>query len=84
MSYFDFYFNTKGELSLTSYALINLNRYNKWNWRWSLENLEEMGVSFYMEKHRRLFTPKQIEKLPKVSRPVLDACFLGSNPDGLY
>lgn len=84
MSYFDFYFNTKGELSLTSYALINLNNYNEWSWRTTESDLEEMGVSFYREKHVKLMTPAQIRKLKKVSKPVLDACFLGANWDGLF
>lgn len=85
MSYFDFYFNTKGQLSLTAFAgPIDLNRYNHWNWRTSDENLEEMGVSFYRERHVKLMSPKAIEKLPRVSGHVKDACFLGANPDGLF
>ncbi len=84
MSYFDFYFNTKGALSLTSYALINLNKYNSWNWRTTENDLEEMGVSFWKEKHVKLMSPAQIMKLRKVSKPVLDACFLGANWDGLF
>lgn len=84
MSYFDFYFNTKGELALTSFALIDLNKYNHWDWRYTDENLEEMGVSFHKEKHEKLMTPAQIRKLQKVSKPVFDACFLGANWDGLF
>lgn len=84
MSYFDFYFNTKGELSLTSYALVNLNRYNHWNWRTTDQDLEEMGMSFWKEKHFKLMTPKEIEKLDRVSKRVLEACFLGANPEGLF
>lgn len=84
MSYFDFYFNTKGELSLTSYALIDLNRYNRWDWRTTDNDLEEMGMSFWKEKHQKLMTPAQIRKMHKVSKPVVDACFLGANWDGLF
>lgn len=84
MSYFDFYFNTKGELALTSYALIDLNHYNHWNWRFTDENLEDMGVSFHKEKHKRLMSIAQLRKLQKVSKPVFDACFLGANWDGLF
>jgi hypothetical protein len=85
MSYFDFYFNTKGALSLTSFAgPIDLNRYNHWNWRTTDADLEEMGMSFWKEKHVKLMTPAQIKKLPKVSKGVVDACFLGANPEGLF
>jgi hypothetical protein len=84
MSYFDFYFNTKGELSLTSYALINLNKYNHWEWRTTDKDLEPMGMSFWKEKHFNLMTPAHIRKLPKVSKTTMDACFLGANPDGLF
>ncbi len=84
MSYFDFYFNTKGELALTSYALINLNKYNQWDWRTTDADLEDMGISFHKEKHHRLMTPRQIRTLQKVSKPVFDACFLGANWDGLF
>lgn len=85
MSYFPFYFNTKGRPSLYAYSEpINLNRYNKWNWRWSDENLEDLGKSFYDITHFEILSKRELTKLPKVSQNLLDACFLGADQNGLY
>lgn len=85
MSYFEFYFNMQGEKSLYSYSLpIDLNRYNHWEWRTTDKDLDPMGQSFCYEKHVEIMSIKELRKLPKVNKQIFDACFLGSNPDGLY
>lgn len=85
MSYFDFYFNLQGKKALYSYSNpINLNRYNHLNWRTTDENLKDLGISFNDLEHYELVDRKVLKKLPKVSQKIMDACFLGSNPDGLY
>lgn len=85
MSYFNFYFNVKGQLSLYAYSNpINLNRYNHWNWRTTADNLEEMGRSFCDETHYEILSISQLARLPKVKDLIKDACFLGANPKGLY
>lgn len=85
MSYFDFYFNTNGALSLSEYsAPINLNRYNHWNWRTGDENLMEMGMSFAEEKHFVIATEAELRKEGRVSSAVKEACFLGADPAGLF
>lgn len=85
MSYFDFYFNTDGELSLYSYSdPINLNRFNHWDWRTSDNDLMEMGMSFCDLTHFEITSLHHLKKLPKVSETLKSACFLGANPDGLY
>lgn len=85
MSYFDFYFNMKGKLSLYGYSSpINLNDYNHWNWRTTDDDLQEMGMSFCDRDHFEIISPAKIQKLRPVSERVKDACFLGSDPDGLY
>ncbi|WPU67044.1 hypothetical protein [Peredibacter starrii] len=85
MSYFPFYFNTKGHLSLEAYsAPINLNRFNHWNWRTSDEDLEEMGMSFNDLPHFTIASKRTLTKLPKVKDQLLEACFLGADQNGLY
>lgn len=85
MSYFSFYFNVAGNLSLYAYSdPINLNRYNHWNWRTTENNLEDMGRAFCDEIHYELASIGQLKKLAKVKDRVKDACFLGADPDGLY
>lgn len=85
MSYFDFYFNTKGQKSLYAYTdPINLNHYNHFNWRTTDNDLDLMGQSFCAETHFEIMPLKKLHALPKVSKSLIDACFLGANPDGLY
>ena len=85
MSYFDFYFNVKGKLSLYGYsAPINLNIYNKWEWRTTDNDLMEMGISFCDRPHFEIVSPAAIKKLKGVHPRVVDACFLGADPNGLY
>lgn len=85
MSYFPFYFNTDGQLSLYAYSKpINLNRYGLWNWRWGEDNLENLGKSFSDETHFEIITKKALGKLPPVSDALMKACFLGADQRGLY
>ena len=86
MSYFPFYFNTKGQMSLIAWAgPIRLKRYEKWQWRSGEGDISDMGASFYdTEKSRPIMSVKAIEKLPRAIPRLVDACFLGANPDGLF
>ena len=85
MSYFSFYFNVQGKLSLYAYSNpINLNSYNHWDWRTTDHDLEGMGRAFCDEVHYELASIQKLKKLPKVKSRVVDACFLGADPDGLY
>ncbi len=85
MSYFDFYFNTKGKLALYGYSNpINLNRYNSWSWRTTDNDLMEMGMAFNDLTHYELADTRKLVKLKPVSKRLQDACFLGADPNGLY
>ncbi len=85
MSYFDFYFNLKGKLSLYSYSdPINLNKYNHWNWRTTDEDLENLGVSFNDLIHYEIIDQKKLKALSPVNSKLKEACFLGADPNGLY
>jgi hypothetical protein len=85
MSYFDFYFNTKGKRSLYAYSdPINLNQFNHWQWRTTDEDLMNLGISFCDLTHYELISQKALRLLPPVSRKLTDACFLGADQSGLY
>ena len=85
MSYFPFYFNSKGQLSLTEWAgPIELSKMTKWDWRLGREDLAECDQALFRVKGHKIITPKAIERLPKVSKLLNEACFLGANRKGLY
>jgi hypothetical protein len=85
MSYFEFYFNLNGQKSLYAYSdPIDLNKFNHWEWRTTDNNLVDMGKSFNDIDHFELIGQKELKKLPKVKKSLIDACFLGANQDGLY
>ncbi len=86
-SYFPFYFNSRGQMSLYSWAgPIKLSRYEKkWSWRTSEQDISDMSPTFYdREKSRDLLSLRQIAKLPLADKRLVDACFLGANRKGLY
>ena len=85
MSYFPFYFNIEGKLSLFGYSRpINLNEFNSWDWRTTDNDLMEMGMSFADYPHFEIVSPNKITKLKKVEKRVYDACMLGADMDGIY
>lgn len=85
MSYFPFYFNSDGKLTLYAYSEpISLNHYNLWNWRTTDENLEEMGKSLSDETHFEIISHAKLFSLPKVHERLVKACFLGADPKGFF
>lgn len=86
MSYFPFYFNTKGQMSLHAWAgPVKLSRYEHWNWRSGEGDIGEMSASFYdHEKERRIMSIRELARLPKADSRLVSACFLGADESGLY
>jgi hypothetical protein len=85
MSYFDLYFNTRGEKSLRSYSLpYSLNRFNRMNWRTTMNDLEDIGSFLDKMKHFPLITETQAEKLERAAPLLLESSLMGSNPAGLF
>ncbi|MBU6153639.1 MAG: hypothetical protein KGP28_04990 [Bdellovibrionales bacterium] len=86
MSYFPFYFNLKGQMSLVAWAgPIRLSRYEKWNWRAGMYDVGDLSAHFYeSERSRIIMSERRVEKLPLADRRLVDACFLGANEKGLY
>jgi hypothetical protein len=87
MSYFDFYFNTARELSLTTYSKpFNLNRTGK-AWKFAEGSVGKAIDDFDDDRvtPQIPFIPKGMRKtLGKASKAVLKAGLLGSNPAGLF
>ncbi len=84
-SYFDFYFNTKREKSLLGYAApINLNRYERWDWRHTENDLTQMGLQLLTLKHKWLATKSELKQMDKVSRRLSEACFYKADKSGLF
>ncbi len=85
MSYFDSYFNTDGYKSLRSYsAPVNLRRYDSSSWRSTEDPLDQIQDGLNHSKHHPLITRRMERALAKAEPIVMKACFLGSNPMGLY
>jgi hypothetical protein len=85
MSYYDFYFNVLGVLSLRSYSLpLNLTRYNKMEWTTTDADLEFIGDKLEKVRHFPVISDKIIPHLHKVDSKLLEASLIGSNKDGLY
>lgn len=84
MSYFDFYFNTKGVKALYAYSNpINLDRMG-YDWRTGDDNLVGLGHDMNDFDHYEIVSERVLKKLPKASKLIQEACFYGANPDGLY
>jgi hypothetical protein len=85
MSYFDFYFNTKGEKSLRSYSLpLDLTIYESRNWETTDEDLEYIGDKIESLHHFPVVNEKQLKRLFRASETMMKAGMLGSNEEGLF
>ena len=85
MSYFDFYFNLKGDKSLRSYSLpLDLSIFDHRNWSTTDEDLEYIGDKIESLHHFPVVTEKMLAKLYLASKSMMDAGMLGSNEEGLF
>jgi hypothetical protein len=85
MSYFDFYFNTFGEKSLRSYSVpVNLSRFDKYSWMTTDEDLDFIGNYLFTIKHYTILTKKMIKALSIADKEIVNLCFTGSVPEGLF
>jgi hypothetical protein len=85
MSYFDFYFNTKGEKSLRSYSLpLDLSVFDNRHWETTDEDLEYIGDKIESLHHFPVVNEKQLKGLFIASETVMKAGMLGSNEEGLF
>ncbi len=85
MSYFDFYFNIKGQKTLRSYSNpVNLSRFDGGNWMTTDENLDYIGDYLYEVKHHPVLSRKMIGRLSRADDDIVGLCFNGAVEDGVY
>lgn len=85
MSYFDPYFNTKGIRSLRNYSVpVNLRRFDSLQWRTTENRLDEIQTRLHHVRHYPLITRKMERRLARAEPVLMRACFLNSNPKGLF
>lgn len=85
MSYFEGYFNVRGERTLRGYTVpLNLTAFDHLNWMCNDEQLEQIGNRLDNIRNYRVLTPEMSRKLTRVDSLCLRAGMLGTNPKGLY
>jgi hypothetical protein len=85
MSYFDFYFNTLGEKTLRSYSNpVDLGKYDKYDWMTTENDLEFIGNDLFEIYHHQILNPKLKRNLSNADKELMDLCFTGSIPEGLF
>ena len=85
MSYFDFYFNIKGQKSLRSYSNpVDLSRFDKRNWMTTEENLDYIGDYLNEVKHHPILDRRMIRELSYADNDIVGLCFNGAVKDGVY
>lgn len=74
MSYFHEYFLDNGKKTLREYSdLLNLNKFNKINWRTSEDHLFDIPAYLDDIKHHKILTPKQIKNLREADKVEIEA-----------
>jgi hypothetical protein len=85
MSYFDFYFNLKGDKSLRSYSRpLDLTTFNHRFWKTTDEDLEYIGDKLESMHHYPVVDERMINNLKRASNIMMQAGMLGSNEEGLF
>ncbi|MFZ2523480.1 MAG: hypothetical protein WAW92_03795 [Minisyncoccia bacterium] len=74
MSYFHEYFLDTGQKTLRDYSVpLDLNKYNKINWRTSEKDLKEILIGLDKIKHFKILTKKQERNLRKADKIEIES-----------
>lgn len=85
MSYFPSFYNMKKEYSLRQYTIpLNLSRWDKQQWEFVDEPMEEIGLKLSYIPVTKLMTPAEIRALNKVDERTFRAGMLGAIKKGIY
>lgn len=85
MSYFDLYYNTKGDKALREYSQpVDLRAYEAIDWLSRDDRLEHIAERLDKIRHFTLLTPAMVERLSPVDDKLYQAGLLGADADGLY
>jgi hypothetical protein len=83
ISYFAVYFNTAGEMSLYEYSRpFSLRRYR--GRHLAAEDIAWIGEDLDATQHFPIVSRQRLKSLPLAPQYLLDACFAGADPAGLY
>jgi hypothetical protein len=83
LSYFAVYFNTDGEMSLYEYSRpFSLRKYGRKYL--SDPDVAYIGADLDATIHYPIVSRKRLKSLPTAPQYLIDACFLGADPAGLY
>jgi len=83
LSYFPVYFNTDGAMSLYEYSRpFSLRKYGR---RYLVEpDVSYIGDDLDTTVHYPIVSKRQLKAMRSVPRYLMDACFAGADPAGLY
>lgn len=85
MSYFDLYYNLKGDKALREYSqLVDLRAYDRIGWLSRDQDLEQIAERLDKVRHFALVTPEMVAGLSRVDDRLYQAGLLGADQDGLY
>jgi hypothetical protein len=84
MSYFDMYFNIKGEKGLRRYSeTINMKKFDKYDWMHA-DNLDFIWDLLEKVKTKGLLNNFMIKNLRPADKDMIEACFRGSEQEGVF
>jgi hypothetical protein len=84
MSFFDMYFNLNGVKSLRKYSeAINMEKFDKYDWMHA-ENLDFIWDILEKRKKYDFVDKNMIRNLKPTDKDLMEACFMGSNEEGLF
>jgi hypothetical protein len=85
MSYFDMFYNTKGEKTLRGYTYpLNLRTLDRYGWLWSSAAVERIVERMDALRKVMILTPEMRRSLCPVDRRTYESGLIGSDPEGLF
>jgi len=85
LSYFPFYFNTDGAMTMRSYSVpLDLGRFDDRLWRTTAADLEFIGGALDRLRHTPVVDEECARRLSEAPAYLMDACFAGAVPEGLF
>lgn len=83
LSYFAVYFNSRGEMSLYEFSRpFSLRRYG--GRHLEAEDIAFIGPDLDATAHYPIVSRERLKSLPRAPSYLIEACFAGSDPAGLY
>ena len=85
MSYFDGYFNVRGERTLREYSVpLDLRLHDDLDWTFRDEHLHHLAGVLDALPHRALLTPGMVRALTRVDPRSMEAGMVGTDPAGVH